>query len=66
LITVDRIQIADLQAESVDVICHDIPEITGIEGLLGLSFLKHFRTLIDYPTGILELTAGGRTDDSGS
>ena len=30
----------------------------GIEGLLGLSFLQHFRTLIDYTTGVLEITAG--------
>jgi clan AA aspartic protease (TIGR02281 family) len=59
LITVEGIQIADLGAESVDVICHDIPEITGIEGLLGLSFLKGFRTLIDYITGTLEITTGG-------
>ena len=34
-----------------------LPEIAGIEGLLGLSFLRHFRTLIDYSTGILEITA---------
>jgi clan AA aspartic protease (TIGR02281 family) len=55
LITVQSIHIRDLAAESVDVICHDIPEITGIEGLLGLSFLKHFRTLIDYNTKVLEI-----------
>jgi len=58
LITVKSIHIADLQAEAVEVICHDIPEITGIEGLLGLSFLKNFRTLIDYTTGVLEITPG--------
>ena len=58
LITVESIHIADLRAESVDVICHDIPEIIGIEGLLGLSFLKRFRTLIDYTTGVLKITTG--------
>jgi len=57
LITVQSIRIRDLGAEFVDLICHDMPEITGIEGLLGLSFLKHFRTLIDYTIGLLELTA---------
>jgi len=58
LITVERIQVAELRAEAVDVVCHDIPEIAGIEGLLGLSFLQHFRTLIDYTAGMLEITAG--------
>jgi predicted aspartyl protease len=58
LITVASIQMADIRAEAVDAICHDIPEITGIEGLLGLSFLKHFRTSIDYTMGVLEITPG--------
>ncbi|MCR4432262.1 MAG: retroviral-like aspartic protease family protein [Tepidanaerobacteraceae bacterium] len=56
LITVESIELVELRAEAVDVICHDIPEIAGIEGLLGLSFLKHFRTLVDYLAGILEIT----------
>lgn len=58
LITVASIQMADIRAGAVDAICHDIPEITGIEGLLGLSFLKHFRTSIDYTMGVLEITPG--------
>jgi clan AA aspartic protease (TIGR02281 family) len=58
LITVERIQVAELRAKAVDVVCLDIPEIAGIEGLLGLSFLRHFRTLIDYTTGVLEINAG--------
>lgn len=57
LITIASIQMADLRADAIDVICHDIPEITGIEGLLGLSFLKHFRTLIDFTTMVLEIDA---------
>jgi len=59
LITVERIRWGELEAEDVDVVCHDIPELAGIEGLLGLSFLRHFRTFIDYTAGVLEITAGG-------
>jgi clan AA aspartic protease (TIGR02281 family) len=59
LITVERIRWGELEAEAVDVVCHDIPELAGIEGLLGISFLRHFRTLIDYTTGVLEITPGG-------
>ena len=44
------------EARSVEVICHDIPEMTGIRGLLGLSFLKHFRTVIDYQQGFIEIS----------
>ena len=58
LITVQSIELAELRAEAVDVVCHDIPEIAGIEGLLGLSFLRRFRTLIDYTRGVLEITPG--------
>ncbi len=54
----ERIQVAELRAEGVDVVCHDIPELAGIEGLLGLSFLQHFRTVIDYTAGILEISFG--------
>ena len=57
LITVERIELEDLQVKAATVICHDIPEIAGIEGLIGLSFLQHFRTVIDYPSGTLEITA---------
>lgn len=59
LIVVESMQLADLRAEAVEVVCHDIPEIAGIEGLMGLSFLQHFRTLVDYTAGVLEISAGG-------
>jgi clan AA aspartic protease (TIGR02281 family) len=53
---VDRIVVGDAKAEGVEVICHDIPELAGIRGLLGLSFLKHFRTIIDYKQSYLEIS----------
>jgi len=45
----------DIAVNNIEVICHNIPEVVGIEGLLGLSFLKEFRTLIDYRKKILEI-----------
>ena len=53
---VERIAIGEVEAMDVEVICHDIPEMAGIRGLLGLSFLKHFRTVIDYRQGFLEIS----------
>lgn len=51
---VQSIAVGDVEAHDVEVICHDIPELAGIRGLLGLSFLKHFRTVIDYRESYLE------------
>jgi len=45
----------ELYVEDVEVICHDIPEIAEIEGLLGLSFLKYFKICLDFKTNILEI-----------
>lgn len=49
IISVRKITFGDAKADSVPCIVHDIPAIVDISGLLGLSFLKHFRTVIDYP-----------------
>lgn len=53
---VHSITVGDAEARDVEVICHDIPELAGIRGLLGLSFLKHFKTVIDYRGGYLEIS----------
>ena len=55
-IKIHGIGFGELYAEDIEVICHDIPELAGIRGLLGLSFLKHFRTVMDYKEGYLEIS----------
>jgi clan AA aspartic protease (TIGR02281 family) len=52
---IESMSVGDAEARNVEVICHDIPELAGIRGLLGLSFLRHFKTIIDYKQGYLEL-----------
>jgi len=53
---VKSIIVGDVKANEVEVICHDIPEIAEIRGLLGLNFLMNFRTVIDYKQGYLEIS----------
>ena len=60
VIEVPKLQIAgitvgNMKVENLEVLCHDIPELVGIRGLLGLSFIKHFRTVIDFKQGYLEI-----------
>jgi predicted aspartyl protease len=43
-------KVADLE-----VLCHDLPPESGVDGLLGLSFLKHFKLTIRFRKGIIDL-----------
>ena len=53
---VESITVGDAEAREVEVICHDIPELTGVRGVLGLSFLKFFRPVIDYKQKYFEIS----------
>lgn len=55
MIFLRRISLEDIHAVNVPAICHDIPEIVEVSGLLGLSFLRHFRTTINYRSLTLQI-----------
>lgn len=60
IVLANRITVRELTAigetvENVDVVCHDLPEGSIIEGLLGLNFLRHFDVNISFLTGTIEL-----------
>jgi clan AA aspartic protease (TIGR02281 family) len=55
-IKVNAISFKELSAKDIDVICHDVPEIAEIGGLIGLSFLKHFSVSLDFRNRLLEIT----------
>lgn len=54
-IKIRGIEFRGLYVEDVEVICNDIPELAEIEGLIGLSFLKHFKIFLDFKDNILEI-----------
>jgi len=55
LITIDCVSILDMPIENQKVIVHNLPESSHVDGLLGLSYLKHFKLTIDFKKGILAL-----------
>jgi clan AA aspartic protease (TIGR02281 family) len=54
-LTIQRVTFRELVGEEIEVICHDIPELAEIEGLIGLSFLKHFQLVLDFKSGLLDI-----------
>lgn len=55
VLTVDAVEVLGVQISRVPVLCHDLPQRSLVDGLLGLSFLKHCRLSIDFPGGVLDL-----------
>ncbi len=54
-ITVRKLTAIGETVENIDVVCHDLPEGSIIEGLLGLNFLRHFDVNISFSTGTIEI-----------
>ena len=55
LFTVDAIEVLGVRIHHVPILCHDLPQRSFVDGLLGLSFLKRCRLAIDFPRGVLDL-----------
>ncbi len=55
LIVVRAIKALGMEARNVDVVCHDLPLGSRVEGLLGLSFLKNFNMNLYFKQRGIEL-----------
>jgi len=55
LIRVKELSVKEFRVENIDVICHDIPELIRVEGLIGLNFIENFRVCIDYKKECMEI-----------
>ena len=53
---VETMQVGSAKASHVAVAIHDLPDgISGVSGLLGMSFLRHFEITLDADRGLLRL-----------
>lgn len=55
IITVRKLTAIGESVENIDVLCHDLPFGSTIDGVLGLNFLSHFDLNISFSTGTIEL-----------
>lgn len=55
MIIVESMMVLGKKAENCEMLIHDLPETSRVDGLIGLNFLKHCKLSIDFIKGILEL-----------
>lgn len=55
LINVECISVLGKKAKNIECIIHDLPETSRVDGLLGLSFIRHFKIFLDFKKGVLEI-----------
>lgn len=55
IITVRKLTAMGETVQNIDVLCHDLPFGSTIDGVLGLNFLSHFDLNISFSTGTIEL-----------
>lgn len=55
LFAVEEMEALGVRIDHVPVLCHDLPQRSFVDGLLGLSFLRYCRLSIDFGKGLLQL-----------
>ena len=60
MFTVKAIEAVGVTLGHIPVLCHDLPQGSLVDGLLGISFLRHGRLAIDFQRGILQLERRAR------
>lgn len=55
VVLVDKITACGKTLENLEIVCHDLPPVTTIRGLLGENFLKQFNLRINYNRRFIEL-----------
>ena len=55
VVVVGAMEVLGVRLNHVPVLCHDLPQGSLVDGLLGLSFLKHCHLSVDFHRGLLDL-----------
>lgn len=55
LIVIPVLEVLGRQVRNLEVLCHDLPSVSPVVGLLGLNFLKRFNLHLNFRSRTLEL-----------
>ena len=55
VVTVLRVEALDYQRQNMPILCHNLPNGTPFDGLLGLDFFRDRRLTIDFREGLITL-----------
>jgi aspartyl protease family protein len=55
MITIESMMVLGKKIENCEILVHDLPETSRVDGLIGLNFLKHCKLILDFHKGELEL-----------
>jgi len=55
VVTIPLVKAFGFTVKNVKVFCHNLPPQSPVEGLLGLSFLKHFNIHLKFKEKVLEI-----------
>jgi clan AA aspartic protease (TIGR02281 family) len=56
LVSLDRVDVHGVALPDIEAVVTDLPAALGVEGLLGMSFLKQCRLVLDGPSRYLEIS----------
>jgi predicted aspartyl protease len=54
-IVLQEVSIGNLVAKNVKALTRELPRFSGLEGVLGVSFLSHFKVCVNYTEGYMEI-----------
>jgi len=59
LLTLDSVSVLGLEVAGLRVLCHPLPAVLGVQGVLGLDYLNRFRLVIDGPAETVTISDEG-------
>jgi predicted aspartyl protease len=54
-IAIDRMEALGIERLNFPALCHTLPPSAGVDGLLGLDFLRGYRLVLDFRSGVLSV-----------